>query len=81
MLLLRACIALGLCISLAGAATRPKKPADKTIPAPVRQLMRSMTLRDKVAQLIIMPIYGEHANTRTFFPHAYQPRVCNSSAS
>jgi beta-N-acetylhexosaminidase len=72
MLLLRACIALGLCISLAGAATRPKKPADKTIPAPVRQLMRSMTLRDKVAQLIIMPIYGEHANTRSAEFRKYQ---------
>jgi beta-N-acetylhexosaminidase len=72
MLLPRACIALGLCIPLASAATRPKHPADKTTPAPIRQLMRSMTLRDKVAQLIIMPIYGEHANTRSAEYRKYQ---------
>ena len=65
MKLLRALIALGLCIPLASAATRPKHTTDKTTPASVRQLMRSMSLRDKVAQLIIMPIYGEPANTRS----------------
>src|SRR3984885_2098895 len=68
MSLLRALIALGLCIPLASAATHAKdskQTVDKTTPAAVRQLMRSMTLRDKVAQLIIMPIYGEHANTRS----------------
>jgi beta-N-acetylhexosaminidase len=31
-----------------------------------------MTLRDKVAQLIIMPIYGEHANTRSAEFRKYQ---------
>jgi beta-N-acetylhexosaminidase len=75
MLLLRACIALGLCISLASAATHAKtsKPAaDKTTPASVRQWTRSMTLRDKVAQLIIMPIYGEPANTRSAEFRKYQ---------
>jgi beta-N-acetylhexosaminidase len=66
--MLRAWIALGLCIPFASAATRPKeskKSTDKTVPAAVRQWARSMSLRDKVAQLIIMPIYGEHANTRS----------------
>ena len=75
MLLLRACIALGLCIPLASAATRPKnskQTTDKTTPASVRQWMRSMSLRDKVAQLIIMPIYGEHANTRSAEFRKYQ---------
>jgi beta-N-acetylhexosaminidase len=72
MLLLRACIALGLCIPLASAATRPKHTTDKTTPASVRQWMRSMSLRDKVAQLIIMPIYGEPANTRSAEFRKYQ---------
>jgi beta-N-acetylhexosaminidase len=75
MSLLRALIALGLCIPLASAATHAKdskQTADKTTPAAVRQLMRSMTLRDKVAQLIIMPIYGEHANTRSAEFRKYQ---------
>jgi beta-N-acetylhexosaminidase len=79
MLLLRALTALGLCIPLASAATHAashprdaKQPADKSTPAAVRQLMRSMTLRDKVAQLIIMPIYGEHANTRSAEFRKYQ---------
>jgi beta-N-acetylhexosaminidase len=73
--LLRACIALGLCIPLASAATHAKTPkpaADKTTPASVRQWTRSMTLRDKVAQLIIMPIYGELANTRSAEFRKYQ---------
>ena len=75
MRLLRACIALVLSISLARAATHAKsskQPTDKSVPASVRQLMRSMTLRDKVAQLIIMPIYGEHANTRSAEFRKYQ---------
>jgi beta-N-acetylhexosaminidase len=72
MLLLRACIALGLCIPIISAASLPKRSTDKTTPASVRQLMRSMTLRDKVAQLIIMPVYGEHANTRSAEFRKYQ---------
>src|SRR5580698_1691250 len=75
MSLLRALIALGLCIPLASAATHAKdskQTADKTTPAAVRQLMRSMSLRDKVAQLIIMPIYGELANTRSAEARKYQ---------
>jgi beta-N-acetylhexosaminidase len=75
MTLLRACVVLGLCIPLAVAATRPKvskRTADKNASASVQQLMRSMSLRDKVAQLIIMPIYGEHANTRSAEFRKYQ---------
>ena len=72
---LRAWIALWLCIPLASAATRPKdskKTSDKSTPAAVRQSLRSMSLRDKVAQLIIMPIYGEPANTRSAEFRKYQ---------
>ena len=75
MLLLRVWIALVLFIPIASAATHakvPAKPADKTVPASVRQLTRSMSLHDKVAQLIIMPIYGEPANTRSPEIRKYQ---------
>jgi len=72
MLLPRALIALGLCIPLASAATSPKHSSDKAAPSSVRQLVRSMSLRDKVAQLIIMPIYGEPANTRSAEFRKYQ---------
>ncbi len=68
----RARIALLLAIlvspSVSPAATRPKpaskKVTDKTNSS-VKQWTRSMSLRDKVAQLIIVPIYGELANTRS----------------
>jgi beta-N-acetylhexosaminidase len=79
MLVLRAWIALGLCIPIASAATHAaphskdaKRSTDKSVPAAVRQLTRSMSLHDKVAQLIIMPIYGEHANTRSAEYRKYQ---------
>jgi beta-N-acetylhexosaminidase len=67
-MLLRAWMALGLCIPLASAATHAKaskKVSDKTVNPGIRQWTRSMSLRDKVAQLIIVPIYGEPANTRS----------------
>ena len=67
MLFLRALLALGLCFSISGAATRPKPvrtTPDRLNPT-VRKWMRSMSLRDKVAQLIVMPIYGEAPNTRS----------------
>src|SRR5208282_4558913 len=77
-MLLRASIALLLCIplftSVSNAATRakvPPKAADKTNPS-VRQWVRSMSLHDKVAQLIIVPIYGELANTRSAEFRKYQ---------
>src|SRR5271166_3247377 len=78
-MLLRAWIALVLCIllstSVSSAATRPKvakKVAEKPVNPSVRQWTRSMSLRDKVAQLIIVPIYGEHANTRSAEFRKYQ---------
>src|SRR5579863_6795811 len=60
--------------SASSAATRPKaskKVSDKTNPS-VRQWTRSMSLRDKVAQLIIVEIYGELANTRSAEFRKYQ---------
>src|SRR3984885_4571111 len=82
-MLLRAWVALVLCIPLSisviSAATQSK--ASKKASAAgrndkanssVRQWTRSMSLRDKVAQLIIVPIYGEPANTRSAEFRKYQ---------
>src|ERR1700728_5359055 len=78
-MLLRAWIAFVLCIllstSISSAATHAKvakKTSDKTVTPSVRQWTRSMSLRDKVAQLIIVPIYGEPANTRSAAFRKYQ---------
>src|SRR5579863_3398666 len=74
----RAWIALVLCIafstSASSAAThaKVKKAVDKSINPSVRQWTRSMSLRDKVAQLIIVEIYGELANTRSAVYRKYQ---------
>ena len=74
----RALLALTLCLAVAGAATRSKDvkkpPPDKT-PAAVRKWMHSMSLRDKVAQLIIMPISAEPPNTRSATFRKYQHYV------
>ena len=77
MLSSRALIALSLCAVLAGAATRPKqpkKPADQSN-STVRKWMRGMTLHDKVAQLVMMPVYGEVTNTRSAAFRRYQHYV------
>jgi len=75
-MLRRALLAIGLFATLAGAAThaRSSKPAGRTSPA-IRQSLRTMSLRDKAAQLIIMPIYGEPANTRSAEFRRYQHYV------
>ena len=71
----RALIAISLCATLAGAAVRPKdpkKPADPSSNSTVRKWMRGMSLHDKVAQLVMMPIYGEVTNTRSAAFRKYQ---------
>jgi beta-N-acetylhexosaminidase len=77
-MLLRASTALLLCISfslsVSSAVTKAKpskKVTDKTNPS-VKQWTKSMSLRDKVAQLIIVPIYGESSNTRSAEFRKYQ---------
>jgi beta-N-acetylhexosaminidase len=67
MLFLRAFLAITLTAAFAGAATRAKDPK-KPPAAPnatVRKWMRTMSLRDKVAQLVVMPVYGEVTNPRS----------------
>jgi len=75
MSLFRALIAISMCAWLAGAATRPKepkKPADASANSTARRWMRGMSLHDKVAQLVMMPIYGEVTNTRSAAFRKYQ---------
>lgn len=70
-------VLIGVSALLTSATVRPKdvkKVLDKT-PQSVRKWMRSMSLRDKVAQLIIMPIYAEPANTRSATFRKYQHYV------
>jgi beta-N-acetylhexosaminidase len=57
-----------LCSALAGAA---KKVPESSNPI-VRKWMRSMSLREKVAQLIVMPVYGEAMHTRSANFNKYQ---------
>jgi beta-N-acetylhexosaminidase len=70
----RALIAISLCAALAAAAVKPKekKPADPTSNSTVRKWMRGMSLHDKVAQLVMMPVYGEVTNTRSAAFRKYQ---------
>jgi beta-N-acetylhexosaminidase len=76
-LLLRAARALTLCSFLAAAATAPKSAVKKASPAnfTVRTWLRTMTLRDKAAQLLIMPIYGEPAHRRSAEAKKYEHLV------
>ena len=67
-------IPLSLAVSSAATHTKPKKTADKP-GSSARAWTRSLTLHDKVAQLIIVPIYGEPANTRSAEFRKYQHLV------
>ncbi len=61
----RLTICLLLAASVAGAAALPKKPAPVK-PAPVaRRWMRTLTLQDKIAQLIFIPFHGAAPNSAT----------------
>src|SRR5580700_4331553 len=42
----------------------PRRPAVKADPV-VAHWMRTLTLREKIAQLIVMPVYGEAINSRS----------------
>jgi beta-N-acetylhexosaminidase len=66
----RALAAAVLCgIAVLSAARAPKKAAPKPpkskVNPVVQKWMRSLSLRDKVAQLVMMPCYGEAINTRS----------------
>ncbi|HEV2688643.1 MAG TPA: glycoside hydrolase family 3 N-terminal domain-containing protein [Bryobacteraceae bacterium] len=66
-----------ICATLAAPAPKPKeakKTPESANPA-VRKWMHSMTLREKVAQLIVMPIYGEATHVRSANFRKYQHYV------
>ena len=67
----RALAFLALCIVSVGGANLAK-PAKTRINPVVQRWMRSMSVRDKVAQLIVMPCYGEAVNTRSAQYRHYQ---------
>src|SRR5690349_20983591 len=58
-----AIVVIILTAAVAGAPA-PKKPPELSNPQ-VRKWMKSMTLREKVAQLVIMTIYGEATHARS----------------
>ena len=66
MLIRRALLALTLCSLLLNAAkpARPKSPLPKTNPLAQRWL-KSLTLHDEIAQLIVVSCYGEAINVRS----------------
>ena len=66
------CIPFSISTSSAATHAKVKKAVDKGINPSVRQWTRSMSLRDKAAQLIIVEIYGELANTRSAEYRKYQ---------
>ena len=73
MLFPRIAVAIAVFTLLAGAASAPKevkKTPEQNNPV-VRKWMRSMSVRDKVAQLVVMPILGESVNTRSAPFHKY----------
>lgn len=60
-------LAIPFFFALSSAATRakPAKKVSDRSSSSARQWARSLSLHDKVAQLIIVPIYGEASNTRS----------------
>ena len=64
--MLRTAFAILLSFNICYAATLPKaKPRPAAEIGPVARWMRTMTLRDEVAQLLVVPFSGRPMNTRT----------------
>lgn len=76
---LRTLLLLVACFAVAFAAARTvkekKPPARGRLTPQAQRWMRSLSLRDKVAQLIFMPCYGEAINTRSSQYRHYQHLV------
>ncbi len=68
---------IAICAAFAAPATKPKEVKKTAEPAnpTVRKWIRSLTLREKVAQLIVMPIYGESGHVRSANFRKYQHYV------
>lgn len=70
------CIALALLLSLSAQA-EPGNTSDG-IPPAVGRWMRTLTLRQKVAQLVMIPFYGEAPNPRTKAWREFRDLVANT---
>ncbi len=76
----RALIAIALGSTLFAATVRPSRSRDvrktpESANPVVRKWMRTMSVRDKIAQLIIVPIYGEPMNVRSATFRKYEHLV------
>src|SRR5262249_31342684 len=60
---LRATMALVICGAIATAAT--VKPVKKEAAPGLSRWVKSLSVHDKAAQLVIMPVYGEAVNVRS----------------
>jgi beta-N-acetylhexosaminidase len=72
MLLRSTALAVVLTVALTSAPIPKKTKSNEKLEPAVKKWMRSMTLREKVAQLIVMPIYGEAIHTRSSTYRKYQ---------
>jgi beta-N-acetylhexosaminidase len=72
----RVVVTIGTCALLVTAATRAPKtqPSERLIPS-AQRWAHALSLRDKVAQLIIMPVIGEPMNVRSRTFKRYQHYV------
>jgi len=69
-------LAIAALVAAPAARTRQtKKPSEPPANAAVRKWMAGMTLRDKIAQLIVMPVYGETMHVRSANYRKYQHYV------
>src|SRR5262249_7248765 len=60
-----AALALLICGATATGAATVVKPAKKEAVPGLTRWLHSLTLREKIAQLVIMPVYGEATNVRS----------------
>jgi beta-N-acetylhexosaminidase len=65
MQLVRAAMAVVTCGAVLATAATAVKPVKKEAVPGLTRWVRSLSLRDKVAQLVIMPVYGEATNVRS----------------
>lgn len=73
----RALLAISLTSALYAATSHSREARKSPDPANaiVRRWMRTMSLRDKIAQLVVVPIYGESMNLRSAAFRRYQHEV------
>src|SRR5712671_3096567 len=78
MLLSRLAVLVGMCgIAMIAETSKPAKPVERTNVAntAAQRWLKGMSLHDEIAQLIIMPCFGEAINTRSRVFRQYQHLV------